>query len=145
MVFLFLLRYSVHQCPHVTTHTWHLHPHQRPHGTCCDAQVNNPSPLSSLPTRIHLFLFPNLVSSLHPSTLVSSLLTPSLHPIPHTLTSHPHILIPHLTSLYPHSSYPYFIPAPHTLTSSYPHLTPSPHTLTSHPHLTPTPQYCTIT
>ena len=56
---------------------------------------NDPSPLSSLPTQIHLFLSPNLVSSLHPSypCILTSSHPHTLTPSPHTLTSHPHLSI----------------------------------------------------
>lgn len=126
-----LPRYPVHQCPHLTTHTRHLHPdHQWTYGPCCNAPVNvSTSSSDTLPT---LSLTP---SPPHFSHLPSSCTPP--HP-PHTLPSSPHVL-PSTLLLTPSPSLQHLFPLPHTLPFTASH---SPHTLpftASYPPLTPSP------
>lgn len=151
-----LPRYPVHQCPHLTTHTRHLHPdHQWTYGPCCNAPVNvSTSSSDTLPT---LSLTP---SPPHFSHLPSSCTPP--HP-PHTLPSSPHVL-PSTLLLTPSPSlqYPFPLtshPPLHCLTlpfiTSHPPLhclIPSPHTLPLQclrPHLcmgniASTPTWCIL-
>lgn len=124
-----LPRYPVHQCPHLTTHTRHLHPdHQWTYGPCCNAPVNVstsssdtlhslPHPLSSSLLTPPLIMYSSSPSS-HPA-LISS--RPSLHPPPHSLpltstpfplTSHPPL---HCLTLPSHPPLHCLIPSPHTL------------------------------